>query len=328
MSEEKPGAKFLKRAQDLARGAGRTVQSAAQSAGQAVGSATNRISNQSAAWFAGLSHEKVTDAFRGWAEGIGNASTTLYDKAMDAEYARTHIGGGNHRMFDGGHTIGGAWDAVHGASSEDSFLQEVLGYASSLWKDLVTEKGLPFANWTKDSYDAAATWFTERIPGLDRNDFYDLWSFDAGELFGSALGALSLILFLNSEDQEKLAEIMGSAGVVSLLSANPFMGLAWMATCAYAYLVKKKRIDPGRAVRGGATAAVSMALFTILGAVGLPFLIELLIVIVVGHLLRKHVLNDQAVTFISEMAMRAMQRVRQLTSTTTPLLEGGVDDAT
>ena len=28
----------------------------------------------------------------------------MYDKAMDAAYNATRIGGGNHRLFDGGHT--------------------------------------------------------------------------------------------------------------------------------------------------------------------------------------------------------------------------------
>ena len=33
-------------------------------------------------------------------------------KAMDAEYLRTHIGGGWHRLYDGGHSLVGSWKAV------------------------------------------------------------------------------------------------------------------------------------------------------------------------------------------------------------------------
>ena len=54
---------------------------------------------------------------------ISAGPATLYDKAMDAEYLATSIGGGNHRMFDGGHTLAGAFEAVRGASAEDTILQ-------------------------------------------------------------------------------------------------------------------------------------------------------------------------------------------------------------
>ena len=60
---------------------------------------------------------------------IVEGPATIYDKAMDAEYLATHIGGGNHRMFDGGHTLAGAFNAVRGASVED-------GTTPCSWDDL------------------------------------------------------------------------------------------------------------------------------------------------------------------------------------------------
>ena len=36
-----------------------------------------------------------------WSKDVVNGIDGLYDKAMDAEYLKTHIGGGNHRLFDG-----------------------------------------------------------------------------------------------------------------------------------------------------------------------------------------------------------------------------------
>ena len=38
-----------------------------------------------------------------WSKDVVNGIDGLYDKAMDAEYLKTNIGGGNHRLFDGGH---------------------------------------------------------------------------------------------------------------------------------------------------------------------------------------------------------------------------------
>ena len=84
-------------------------------------------------------------------------SATIYDKAMDAEYLNTFIGGGNHRMFDGGHTIGGAFQAVRDASPDDSLIEEALGFLEAIFKDLTTAKGLPLANWDKATYDQVAT---------------------------------------------------------------------------------------------------------------------------------------------------------------------------
>lgn len=81
---------------------------------------------------------------------------TIYDKAMDAEFLATHIGGGNHRLFDGGHTLFGAIKATHGASPDDTLIQEALGGMQGLLRDVSTPKGLPLANWDKPTYDSVA----------------------------------------------------------------------------------------------------------------------------------------------------------------------------
>ena len=36
-------------------------------------------------------------------------------------------------MFDGGHTLGGAFEAVRGASAEDTILEEALGSRCPRW---------------------------------------------------------------------------------------------------------------------------------------------------------------------------------------------------
>ena len=67
---------------------------------------------------------------------ITEGSATIYDKAMDAGYLATNIGGGNHRLFDGGHTIAGALESVRGAAPDDSIIQEGLGYVQGMFRDL------------------------------------------------------------------------------------------------------------------------------------------------------------------------------------------------
>lgn len=94
---------------------------------------------------------KVTEVFT-------KSTATIYDKAMDMEYLKDHVGGGNHRLFDGGHTLWGAWEKVAEASDDDSFFQEVIGYVSGMWKDATTVKGLPFFTTDTESYDHYADW--------------------------------------------------------------------------------------------------------------------------------------------------------------------------
>jgi hypothetical protein len=61
-----------------------------------------------------------------WMERTFEGTANVYSKAMDAEYLRTHIGGGWHRLYDGGHDIVGAWRAIRGARPDDSRASEFL----------------------------------------------------------------------------------------------------------------------------------------------------------------------------------------------------------
>lgn len=82
---------------------------------------------------------------------------SIYDAAVDAVYNATHIGGGHlHRLFDGSHTLWGMWDKVGEASPDDSFLQEITGYATALGKDLSSSVGIPLFDLSKSSYDQVA----------------------------------------------------------------------------------------------------------------------------------------------------------------------------
>ena len=209
-----------------------------------------------------------------WSKDVVNGIDGLYDKAMDAEYLKTHIGGGNHRLFDGGHDPINAWEKVANASSTDSFSQEVIGYVSALWKEMTTTKGLPFFTADKQNYDKSAEWVSGTIPGANKNWFYDLHSFDVFEILSTSLGFIGVIFLLKKDNQEKLSEILGSMGIISIITANPLMGIAVIATTAYAY--KNKKINTEDAIKGAGQAGISLAIFNLLG---LPMLIELFIVI-------------------------------------------------
>jgi hypothetical protein len=190
--------------------------------------------------------------------------------------------------------------AVFGAFEQTAFDRlaafghQVIGYISSLWKDLTTVKGLPFLTVSKESFDSWVDMATQWIPGIDRKYLYDLLSFDAMEIFSSGLGIASAIFFLKKEDQKKLAEILGSMGIISILTANPIMGILVIGTSAFAYGKKKVEFDKSAFLKSSIVATSSTAIFGALGVLGMPILFELVIVGVLTNVLRKKILDNDA----------------------------------
>lgn len=252
--------------------------------------ALNSISTNSAKLSGALGSFLADNDLLKHLESITNSASTAYDKALDSEYLKTNIGGGDHRLFDGGHDIFNAWDKVKNALPNDSFDQEVVGYVSALWKDVTTVKGLPFTTVNKDTFDSWVNTTSELIPGMDRKYLYDLLSFDAYELLATAIGAVSVIFALKNEDQEKLADLLASMGIISILSANPIMGIFVIGTSAFAYTKKKMEFDKSAFAKSAIVTSSSMALFSILG---MPILFELVIVAVATKVLRKKVLDNE-----------------------------------
>ena len=160
-------------------------------------------------------------------------SATIYDKAMDAEYLATHIGGGNHRMFDGGHTLWGAAKAVHDAGGTAS--EQAAGYVQGLARDMTTTKGLPLATWSKDSYESVSN--TLHLPN---NWFYDLNSFDASEVIGASVGAVMLVLQWRKPDADRFGKTVGALGLASVVGANPLLIIAAVAGLARLYQTARR----------------------------------------------------------------------------------------
>ena len=222
-------------------------------------------------------------------ETLTKSAASVYDKALDREYLISHIGGGYHRLVDGGHDLFHAWERVKDALPDDTFGQEVVGYVTALWKDVSTVQGLPFFTLQKEQFDSWVEATSHLIPGLNRKYLYDLLSFDAYELLSSGIATVGVIFALKKDDQEKLAELLGSMGIISILSANPIMGIIAIGTSAYAYTKKKMEFDKKSFMKSAIITTTSMALFSFLG---LPILFELVIVAVVTRVLRKKVLDD------------------------------------
>ena len=210
---------------------------------------------------------------------LANGPATIYDKALDAEYLATNIGGGNHRLFDGGHTIAGAFKAVQGASTEDSVIQEGFGFVQGMFRDVTTSKGLPLANWDKATYDHAASFLETRFQ-LSREWFYDLNSYTAAELVGGTIGILAVVFQWNRADTESFSRMVGSMGVAAVLSANPLLLVITVVAVARAFQRARTNGKLGDLVDGSVRGSVvaTLAIFavaqvtTIGGPVGLSLL--------------------------------------------------------
>ena len=218
---------------------------------------------------------------------ISAGPATIYDKAMDAEYLATSIGGGNHRMFDGGHTLAGAFEAVRGASAEDTILQEGFGYMQGLFRDLTTPMGLPLANWDKGTYDQVSGYLQSQF-SIPKGWFYDINSFDAAEVLGAGVGVVAVFFCWNRADSEQFGRLAGSMGLSAALSGNPLLLIVTIAALARAFHVARREGRAGDAVdglfRGAVTAATSLLAVSAVAALGGPAGLALLVGIIAGIL--------------------------------------------
>ena len=230
-----------------------------------------------------LSQSELLKWSRSFVDATNNPST--YDDAVDAIYNETHIGGGSHRLFDESHTLGGIFEKVKDTYQDDSFLQEVIASVSVWFKDVTTPSGMPFVNIdNKSHYDQSAQWMSDNIPGASKQWFYDLHMYDVFEILTTTLGAVGAIFFLKKEDYKKLNELLGSISILSILSANPLMGISVIVITAYSYYTKKKKLNVKNMSKGVAKSAIAWIIFSILG---LQMLIQIIILLVAYRLIKK-----------------------------------------
>jgi hypothetical protein len=275
--------------------AGESVRDAAVAISEKTKYIPSIIANVHAAGFVSLS----TDNLLKWSESVTKSSATIFDRALDAEYIRSHVGGGNHRMFDGGHDLVGAWDAVRGVSGNDTLTGDIASYASALWKDVTTVKGLPFVTWSKGSYDLSANWVVDNIPGATKKWFYDVNSYDVFEVLSVGLGVASSIYLLKKKDTEKLAEILGQMGITSIVRANALLAISVILITAYAYARAKRsgsnEVDNKNAmisaIKGGGLSGVALAITSVMGVGVVTFGVTLAVTI----LMRNYVFDQEYV---------------------------------
>ena len=239
---------------------------------------------------------------------IVEGPATIYDKAMDAAYLANPIGGGNHRLFDGGHTILGALRAVRDASPDDTIVEEATGLFQSLLRDMTTPKGLPLTTWNNMTYDKATSFLASefRIP---KGWFYDLNSYDAAQLLGGIVGVVATALCWNRSDTESFAKLVGGMGVSALASTNPLLLIVTVVALARAFHKAHHTGEHAELVdgqlKGGVSAGATLVAASQIIAFGGPAGLALLVGLTVGVFVHKATQNVSVAEIGEFLAERA-----------------------
>ncbi|MYA50846.1 MAG: hypothetical protein F4Y25_08975 [Chloroflexi bacterium] len=184
-----------------------------------------------------------------------DGAPTIYDQAMDAAYNATHQGGGQHRLFDGGHTIAGAVSTSHNASADDNIVQEAFGTVLGLLRDGTTSMGLPIVTWDEATFDRVAIALQSHLE-IPKGWFYDLNTYDATELLGGTIGTVALFLHWNRADTEAFARLAGGLGLSSIAAANPALLVVTVVALAKAFHEARRTGDYEAFVDGQAKGLV------------------------------------------------------------------------
>ncbi|MXZ42513.1 MAG: hypothetical protein F4Z18_12240 [Caldilineaceae bacterium SB0666_bin_21] len=282
--------KVVSATDSLSQGARRRTEDAAAAA-QRLGDGTTRtweatasVASQLMAGTQTLLASNLSMDLNDLLQAMVKGSATIYDKAMDANYLdpllRSDLGGSYHRLFDGGHTLGGAFRAARDASPDDTLMQETLGAVQGLLRDGTTLRGLPLANWDKGTFDSMAGSLDSTF-GIPKSWFYDLNTYDAAELLGGTVGAVALIFGWNRADTETFAKLVGSMGLSAAMSANPL--LLVVTVVALARSVHKARQTGEYAefvdgqLKGGFSAGATLSAVALVGIAGGPAGLALLV---------------------------------------------------
>jgi hypothetical protein len=259
---------------------------------------------RSSEWFnATLGTDVAVQLDRWMRDNFATGKATIYDKAMDAVHI-AEPSGAFHRLWDGGHSLVDAWIAVKNATQDDSFAQEVAGYLTAIWKDVVTPMGLPVATIDR-------TWFNDTAAslshfGISKHQLADALSYTSTELAGAALGVIALILHWDKAETERAAELAGSLGVSTLCAANPVLGLVAVICFARAFQTASRARAVAKPLAGllagGMTSAVILATSA---AISGPVWVGLILGIVMSVILRYLVAKGcQGIAAIDWLAVR------------------------
>ena len=236
----------------------------------------------------GVLASKLSRSLNDMLQELVKGKPTAFCKAMDAEYAKTHIGGKLHRL-------------AASVEGDYSIAQRALGMMKALLKDGTMPRGLPYFTWNKnnkDTFDSMAAFLNDNF-GIPKQWFEDFLRHDPAEVLGALGGGLSLVYRWNKADSKEFARIVGGTGLVTVFNANLVLGVVMVAALAKAFAEGRadgahedaiKGVLQGTAGTGAAMAAVPLAVPLITaagGPAGLALIVSLGAGIAASHLAGK-----------------------------------------
>lgn len=129
-----------------------------------------------------------------WAVEKFNHNFNDYDRAIDAVYNSTHMGGASyHHLLDGQHSILGVFNAVKDVKANDSSVTEFLQAGEHLLRDMASISGInPFFSLTSEQFSDLA--LLMQPLGISKPFLADALTINAPELVGGVIALLSTII--------------------------------------------------------------------------------------------------------------------------------------
>lgn len=195
-----------------------------------------------------------------WLAAKYNVNSSTYDRAIDAVYNQTHIGGPHiHHNLDGSHTWAGAIQTLQDAFPEDSDFQRAFHALVHLANDCTTPSGInPFLN--PHEFEVCKTFLIESFH-LPRSLANDLLNINAAELVGAAVATTALLLGLSEHQLDTLGEYVGRLTFASYFAGNPVLFFLTAIALGYVCYRLWSSESVGEAVQGMLLGGVSGATF-------------------------------------------------------------------
>ena len=146
--------------------------------------------------------------------------------------------------------------------------------------------------------------------GIPRSWFYDLNSFDAAEVLGSAIGVLAATLMWSRADAEQFSRLAGGMGVAAALSANPLLLIVTVVCLAKAFSEARSKGGLGDVAdglaRGTATAVTTLGAVALTSMAGGPAGLALLVGLVAGLVVGK-LMSNVSVSAVARVVAGQLQ---------------------
>ena len=203
-----------------------------------------------------------------WLAKTFNHNFDAYDAAIDSVYNQTHIGGSAyHHLLDGQHSIWGAFKAVQGVKTDDSWATELGQAAEHLVRDTASIGGInPFFSLSPEQFDKLGSIVSS--VGISKEYFADALTINGPELLGGSVALISSIIMGKKAQPERLSYFSGGCLMSALASTNPM--LLPIAAGSMAYAIYRAENKKQVLVQAGKGSLVSGAALLVSSLVGGP----------------------------------------------------------